>query len=480
MPYFFAWMSFKKDPSAMIFVSERTIYRREEPSIPIQDFIISVFNLKESQIRSISIKRADNETLNAYIVTIPEEKECPYCGGILNSDGHARPKKIINSVLVQHKMVVHWSPHRFICKECGRTVTERNPFTYPGFSISFATIRQIMLDLKKSNLTYKDIAERNYVSITTVQHYFDSYINVPRARLPENLAIDEVHSSMAKYGSAFLCVLYDNVTRQPVDILPCRSKHELSKYYERFSPEDREKVRFVTMDMWDPYRDTAHKYFKNCEVAADPFHVIEHLIGDFGTLRLQIQGQVEYGSPSYYLLKNWNWLLTASNVDLDNKPVMNRVFNRYMNHRDLLEMTLATSDELTSAYYLMKKYQYFNESCPEEEAAQQLDSLIEEFASSDISVYREFVILLNNWRTEIINSFHTPNGRRQSNALAESVNSQIKTYLAVSKGNSNFERFRRRILYCLNDSVFYSCTSFLKTLKEERRKRGAYKKHSSD
>ena len=453
-----------------------SILRREEPSIPIQDFIISVFNLKQSQIKSLTIKREDNETIHAYIVTVPAERECPCCGGRLISHGMGRNKTITNSVLVQNNCLIHWAPHRFLCKDCAKTVTERNPFTFPGFSVSYATIRQVMLDLKKPNMSYKDVAECNHVSITTVQHYMDSYVSIPRSRLPENLAFDEIYSSMAKYGSAYLCILYDNVERQPADILPSRAKHELSKYFERYTEEERNKVRFVTMDMWDTYRDVSHKYFKNCEIAADPFHVIEHLVKDFDDLRIQVQNQCQYGSPSYYLLKKWHWLLTGSNVDLDNKPIMNHVFNRYMNHRDLLEAILGTSEELSAAYYLMKKYQYFNEACPEEEATEQLEALIEEFASSEISVYREFVILLNDWKTEIVNSFHTPGGRKQSNALAESINSRVKTYLAVSKGNTNFERFRRRILYCLNDSIFYSCTSFLKSYKSEGKKRGTYKK----
>ena len=92
--------------------------------------------------------------------------------------------------------------------------------------------------------------------------------------------------------------------------------------------------------------------------------------------------------------------------------------------------------------------------------------------------YEEFVKTIKNWRTEIINSFERPyENRKQSNALCESFNQKLRILINVSYGFANFDRFRARALYCLNDAVFYSITSNLKrTNKREGRKRGPYKK----
>ena len=429
------------------------------------------------------IKRENNDSVNAFIETIPEEKECECCGAKLVNNGHGRTKVITHSLLVQHRCQIHWTPQRMICTDptCHTSVTERNPFTFPGFSISYSTIHQTMLDLKKENMSYKDISERNDISVSQVIRYFDSYVHAPRPlHLPENLGIDEIHSHMAKYGSSYLCVLVDNDRREIFDILPSRSKSELIKYFERFSPEERLRVRYVTIDMWEAYRDVAHRMFKNCEVAVDPFHVVEHLTNDFKTLRISVMRSVEYGSPSYYLLKKWNWLLTKRDIDFDNEKVFNHVFRRYMNRRDILDEILAINDDLAVAYNLMKLYQDFNHDCPPEEAESQMEMIIESFSAAEIPVYREFINMILNWKTEIINSFHRPTGRKQSNSLTENTNQRIRTYLAVSKGNTNFERFRRRILYCLNDHVFYSSTQFLTTLKRKGKKRGPYKKKNDD
>ena len=441
------------------------------------DFNTLLFNLTSAQIAEHNIVRNDDGSLDAYVTTIPTEKTCPICGYPLIKNGHGRTKSITHSILNSQQLTIHWTPQRFICKSCNESVTERNPFTYPKFSISYSTIRQIMLDLKNPHLSFKDVALRNHVSITQVQKYFDSYVHVPkRVHLPTNLGIDEIHSDMAKYGSSYLCVLVDNDTRQLFDILPSRSKNELIKYFETFSKEERDKVRYVTIDMWAPYRDVAKRVFKYCEVAVDPFHVVEHLIKGFSDLRISTMKQVEYGSPSYYLLKKWNWVLTTKDVDLDNQRVMNHVFNRYMNRRDMLNELLAISDDLLVAYNLMKLYQDFNDKCPPEEATQQMEMIIDSFSKADLPCYRKFVSMITTWKEEIINSFNRPTGRKQSNALTESINSRIRAFLAVTRGMCNFERFRRRILYCLNDKIFYSCTSFLTSLKIKSKSRGPYNK----
>lgn len=441
--------------------------------IPIQDFIISLFNLKPDQYSDISIVRENDNTLHAYISTIPKEDECPICGGGLQKYGHGRTKTINNSLLKNQHCDIIWTPQKFRCKDpgCQAVITERNPFDFKGFSVSYATIHNIMLDLKNPHMSFKDVAEKNDVSITQVQRYFDSYVHAPRPlHLPENLGIDEVRSDMAKYGNKYLCVLVDNTTRQVFDILPARSKRELLKYFELFPKEERDKVKYVTIDMWKAYKDVAERMFKNCKVAVDPFHVIEHLTKDFSRLRIDVMNQCEYNSPSYYVLKKWHSLCTSNNVDLDNKAEYNGKFGRYMNKRQLLEALLSVNDDLCTAYYLMKLYQAFNSDCSQEESREQFEMIYEQFLSADIPVYREFVGLLRVWKEEIINSFLRVDGRKLTNALTESINSQIRAYLAVSKGSSNFERFRTRILYCLNKKTFYSCTEFLTSLKRENKK----------
>ncbi|MBF1094715.1 MAG: transposase [Solobacterium sp.] len=114
--------------------------------------------------------------------------------------------------------------------------------------------------------------------------YTDSSIRAPRLTLPENLGIDEISSSMAKYGGSYLCVFVDNNHRILNEILPNHSKVTLSKHFEIIPQSERDKVKYVTIDM-------CKKYLRHYEIAVDPFHVIKQLTECFTRMRVEVMKQ---------------------------------------------------------------------------------------------------------------------------------------------------------------------------------------------
>lgn len=282
---------------------------------------------------------------------------------------------------------------------------------------------------------------------------------------------------MAKYGGSYLCTITDNRNRSLLEILPNRSKKTLSHYLEQIPLSERDKVRYVTTDLWEPYKDVAHKYFRHCRVAADPFHVVKNCCDGFTRIRVDIMKQCVYGSPEYYLHKKWHKLL-EDDRNLDNEPKYNAFFSQKMNYRDLYDLLLGINTDLTKAYQLKEMYRHFNKTCSFEDAPKELDQLIEAFEEADLSCYREFTALMKTGRTEIINSFERPyDDRKQSNALTEGLNQKLRQLLSIANGFANFERFRARAIYCLNDHVFYSLTESLRSIKREGKKRGSYTKN---
>lgn len=63
-----------------------------------------------------------------------------------------------------------------------------------------------------------------------------------------------------------------------------------------------------------------------------------------------------------------------------------------------------------------------------------------------------------------------------SNAFTENVNGKLDTYIEISHGISNLTRFRKRTLYALNPTIFYSSTNILKSDALKGKSRGKYKK----
>ena len=124
----------------------------------------------------------------------------------------------------------------------------------------------------------------------------------------------------------------------------------------------------------------------------------------FKRIRLNIMYQAEYNSNSYYLLKTWKDLIERD-VYLDNEPVYNKRFKKKLNKRNLLDMILDVSENLTLGYRLKEMYLYFNENATEKDCESWFDSIYEAFREAQLPEYNEFVSILQTWRTEILNSF---------------------------------------------------------------------------
>lgn len=433
-------------------------------------------NIDEKDVEELNAVN-DGETVRYRILLKRKDFHCRYCGGKLNILGY-KERLIRHPTLSEYKSVIDFRSRRFICKDCRRSSMEDNPFTFKGFRTSYALQRKVLLRLKNLNYTLKMIADELNLSETMVNNYLDSYITLPDPCLPECLGIDELHSKALSYkNSAYICILVDNQKRVLNNVLGSRSKSYLDNYFYGFSQEKRDAVKYVTIDMWRPYYDVCRKQFRNAIIAVDPFHVIEHLTRGFTNIRVNIMKQCLYGSNAYYLLKNWNWLLESEDVDLDNEPQYNVRFREKLNRRQVLEMILNISPVLKEAYFLKEEYLSFNRKMSYEEAVENYDALLSDFEKADIREYREFVSILKAWREEILSSFLRPYGdRKLSNALTENFNGKIRTYLNVSKGIDNFNRFRKRVLFALNDRTFYSLTGKLRSDRKKGKPRGPYKK----
>ena len=140
-------------------------------------------------------------------------------------------------------------------------------------------------------------------------------------------------------------------------------------------------------------------------------------------------------------------------------------------------MILDLSPVLEEAYVLKERYRSFNRNMSYEEAKENYDTLLKDFEDADIPEYKEFINILKNWKTEILNSFRRPyEDHKLSNAFCENINGKIRTYIAISRGITNFQRFRKRVLFALNPKIFYSLTEKLYSLKKEGKRRGTYNK----
>ncbi len=427
----------------------------------IDDFIIDLLNVDRNSIENLSVVN-DKQCIKVYITLKKSTSiRCPYCGDEVNVLGY-KNRTLKHSTFVNRKCMIVYHQRRYICKGCSVSFIEQDPFAKTGQSVTTETTINILATLKKTNFTYTDVAEMYNLSVTKVQRLFDNHVDIKRKPLPTVLSLDEHYFPQSDHDSIYICVLMDFSNGTLIDVLPDRKKDYLIYYFDDIKNKTKDNktglseldnVKYVSIDLWDTYRDIAHHYFPKAVLCADSFHILDNLTKKFTIVRRRCRNSTNDKTMIYLIVKFKN--IFNHGFKLDNDKRYNSRLGRYVNYRDIMNILFDRFPELKEAYYLKESYIDFNSTATIDNAKEKLAVQIELFGKSEIPEYLEFYNTLIDWRDEIVNSFNRYNGKRINNSYIESMNNKIERLLYNAKGYVNFKRARNRILYCLNKNDTY-------------------------
>ena len=196
---------------------------------------------------------------------IQDEYKCPVCDcSILVKNGHCK-KRVKHCIYYTKIIIVECNFQIYKCLNCGHLFQEKNSFSPKGLSFSYESIFAILECIRKPNETFESIAKSFHISRQNVIDIFDRfYTYTPSSMLPSIISFDEKHIGKAITDHKYLFIMFDWKTKKIYDILPSRDKNTLSKYFCSLSRESRHNVSYVTMDMWESYRDIAKKTTSKC------------------------------------------------------------------------------------------------------------------------------------------------------------------------------------------------------------------------
>lgn len=442
------------------------------------DYIIRLFNLENKDIDEISVSH-QFDGVHVHVKLSASEHACPVCGTATTKTHSYTNKRITHSILNQIPCYINYKARRYICPECSKTFYEHNPFTTDGMKISLTTVYNVLNDLKKANETFSAVAQRHNISPTAAAYIFDRHVNVARRKLPEYICIDEVYA-FSSSRSDYVCVLLDFNSQKVIDLLPTRRKHDLINYFTLVPREERLNVKVVSTDMWETYRIVTKIVFPNAVNSLDKFHLIQEFNRRLDRIRIDVMNRVRPNpnfkdinhssneivehkerQKHYYILKKFNWLLLKNDdklFDPNMEKRYNRVLEGYYNYYDFIEYMIKIDSQLEEALSLKDELKRFFDKSDTDTAKDNLNDLIREFKSSQISVMNDFGNTMVRWKNEIINSFikvGPEKAKKINNGIIENRNKTIKNIKHNSNGYRNWERFRNRVLYVLNDDVTY-------------------------
>ena len=425
----------------------------------------------------------DSSTLNLIIELYLKKDtdiKCEYCASNNLTIRGSKTSKIKTSTLDSKNAIINLHRRIYRCNSCNKLTTEQNPLRTDGHRISIQKEIMILNALRDKTKTYSAVANEFDVSPSYVTNLFDVKVNLRRLKLPEVMCIDEVYlKKLVKRSYCF--VIYAPQWRKIVDVLDSRRELDLIDYFSHISNEEKNNVKYVSMDLYEHYRNVIKKCFPNAKISADPFHVVKQLNNCFQKIRINTMKHYEFlkheGHNYYWLYKKyWKFLLMdITNIKSEYFKVTKSgmILSKYQ----IIDNMLDLNPTLRLAYELKEEYRNFVSTATIDTAEDELLNLIKKFKASHINDYAPFINIMQKWFHEIINSFNKINNHKISNGPMERVNRDIKTLNGISFGATNFNRMRNRIMFTTNEDAPISPYRRKNTNKVPGKPRGKYKKN---
>ena len=420
----------------------------------MKDYYLLI-GLNSKEIKITKVSHTEKGLIEVSVENKRKKVRYPICNKFTSSV-HDKLKPIksiyLDSCGTNVNLIVY--KKRYHCYNCNKIFTEKLNINTSNGSISNKVKIQIRKDLLNYNLSFKYIAEKNRVSITTVENeMLDIISTTPKfiINLPKVISFDEFKADTKECKYAF--ILNDPIHKKILDILPNRKKEYLIQYFEH--TENRHSVEFVISDMYEPYLLVQKIMFRKAKYVVDRFHYIRYIMDALDKVRIKWQKTYGEKCKEYKLLKNKKnvSLLRKYGNDIDWWVMTKRYKNGHMVDvlpgivlRELLEI----NDEIKRAYELKELFLDIINHSTYETIEEQLINYIDICNNSNISEFIEAAGTINNWLEYICNSFIDI---RYSNGFTEGTNNKIKVIKRNAFGYKSFKLFRGRILYIFNGKI---------------------------
>ena len=247
-------------------------------------------------------------------------------------------------------------------------------------------------------------------------------------RLPKRLGVDE--KSFAK-GHQYETLVYD-IDKGVVEyVADHREEDSLAEYYKQFTLLEREKVEAVAMDMWDPYIQATMKYIPQAKrkIVFDRFHIMGHVSKAVDEVRKREHQQMMQAGREDLKHTKYLWLWDEEHIppwrreEFEHLKAQDLKVCRALAMKENLRHLWSYRSEAWARHFFKKWYGWVTHS--------RLASMIK----AARTLQRHLDNIVTYARLQI------------TNALGESLNSQIEKVKRMACGFRNREHYRKAIYF---------------------------------
>lgn len=410
-----------------------------------------ILNIKDNNIHFyedcleiVNIKGVDTKVFHGYLTYTPDF--CPKCGCI--NEGYddiikwnwKRKCKIKITKACGYNTLLILDKQRFLCKNCNKTFTASTDVVDYHKQISNDTNLNIKLELMQKG-SEKDIAKRNNVSSNHVNRILHQISEDKLVKnngiLPTVMGIDEFNATKDTISKmAFIIVNQDN--RNIFDINNSRLSIDIEKYFKRYSKQERDKVQFITMDLYKPYYNLMSKLFRNAILIADRYHIVIQARNALDNTRIKLCNK---NNPNYKKLKKYWKLILKKESELDNEnKIYNKHFKKEMSQKDIVTYLINTNEKLYNDYQI---YQGIEKAINSKDKQLFLNIVNNNIDNKDISrKMKQALKTYKNMEKYICNSFDY----EYSNGIVEGINNVVKQIKHAACGYKKFNHLKARVM----------------------------------
>lgn len=242
------------------------------------------------------------------------------------------------------------------------------------------------------------------------------------------LGIDE--KSIAR-GHKYATVLNDLSGSRVWEVVEGRKQQDADGVWESLTPEQREGVQAIAMDMWPAFENSANEALPNAKIVHDKFHVSKHLNEAVDKVRKAEHRKLMNEGDDTLKGSKYEWMR--------NHPDMRRAESA--SFRDLHKINLKTS----RAWQIKETFKGFWDYRYAGAAERFFKEWYPKAIRSQLAPVKTVARMLKTHLPELLNYLT----HRITNATSEGFNSLIQNIKANARGLPNFAKFRIRILfYC--------------------------------
>lgn len=352
---------------------------------------------------------------------------CPSCGKRCRDVETVYTRTVRDLDLSRQECFLVIPEKKILCK-CGYRGIEKLDFVSKSRRVTLRMEAYVVSLAEKMSLI--DVAQTVRLDWKTVKEIDRDYI---KTLLPDALqiklrriAIDEI--AIMK-GHKYCTIIRDYDTGVVIKICISRTYDEVKKALLDLGKEKLEQIRFVSLDMWDPYIKALTELCPHAKLVFDKFHVVKKINEALDSLR---KSEFSKADPKERkMMKHRRFIILKRRENLEHEE------------RDKLRTIMKMNKRLYKSYLLKEQIlSIFNDTVSTfEQIEKRLNTWFENVYNNCMNEFYGVVSMMKNHLYGILNYFRYG----MTNAIAEGFNTKINIIKRRAYGFKDLEYFLLKI-----------------------------------